>query len=105
MNAKAVRWIRSYGVARLVRGLERIEGFAITRPAVYQWLSGRSAPQARRAYALARLSRGALTLEDVFASAGERKPSPRSPAPEAASTIAPGSRLDTAPDSGHGGRR
>src|SRR5437773_39542 len=66
MNAKAVSWVRRYGVTRLLGSLERIEGYRITRPTVYFWLSNRTLPQPHRACALVLLSRGAITLDDVL---------------------------------------
>src|SRR5947208_2597589 len=60
-------WVRDYSIARLLRDLEAVEGFAITRSAVQEWLAGRSSPALRRAHALVRLSAGALTMDDVYA--------------------------------------
>jgi len=59
-------WVHSYTVPRLLRSLEAAEGFRLTRATVYHWVTGRSAPQPLRACALVRLSRGAVTLDDVF---------------------------------------
>jgi hypothetical protein len=65
-NSRFGSWVRSYPVSRLIVDLEVI-GLAVTRPAVYQWISGRTTPQLRRAHAMVQLSGGSISLDDVYA--------------------------------------
>ena len=55
-------WVRGYqgGVAQLAIDL------AVTDHAIYDWISARRAPHPSRAIAMAHLSGGAVSLEDVY---------------------------------------
>jgi len=60
------RWVGSYGVTRLTGDLGRL-GQPVTTHAVYDWVSGRRVPEPARALALCKLSRGMLSLEQIYA--------------------------------------
>jgi hypothetical protein len=53
-------WVGEVSVARISQGV------GVTNKAVYGWLAGVTTPRANRAMELVRLSRGRLSLEDVF---------------------------------------
>jgi hypothetical protein len=53
-------WLLKAGVAKTAKNL------GVTRSAVYAWLSGSSAPRSLLAPRIVKLSRGALTMADVF---------------------------------------
>jgi len=64
-KSKFGRWVKRYGVSRLAADLGR-SATPITSHAIYEWISGHSAPRPERARAIARLSRGQLCLDDVY---------------------------------------
>jgi len=59
------RWVRSYGVGRIVQALGQDPDLRVTSQSVYEWLQGH-APRPPRAAALVRLSEGCLTLEAIY---------------------------------------
>ncbi len=59
------RWVRDFGVSRIVASLARDPDLRVTNQAVYEWLQGH-APRPNRAAALVELSGGRLTLEAVY---------------------------------------
>jgi hypothetical protein len=59
-------WVRGFTVARLVSAL-RAGGHTATRAAVHHWVAGRAIPQPRaKALAIVELSRGSVSLEDIY---------------------------------------
>ena len=58
-------WVRAYTVPRLTRELQTL-GHPVTPNAVYEWLAGRVAPHPDRALAIARLSSGQVSLQDIY---------------------------------------
>lgn len=59
------RWVRQYGVTRIVADLSSDPMLRVTPNAVYMWLRGH-APHPTRAQALTRLSGGELTIEAIY---------------------------------------
>lgn len=57
--------MRDFTVARLV-GQLGLAGQGITRHAVHAWVSGRAVPRYEKAAAIVALSRGRLSLADVY---------------------------------------
>jgi hypothetical protein len=62
------RWIERRGASNVARGLSSI-GVAVTPRAVYSWMYGQARPRPTHAGALVRLSRGELSLEQIYAPA------------------------------------
>lgn len=58
-------WVATYGVMALVHAL-REHGHDITDSAIYYWLRGETVPRPRAAYELVLLSKGDLTLDDIY---------------------------------------
>lgn len=72
-------WVQGYGVSRLTSDLN-LRGLGVTQHAVYQWVSGGTAPHPSRALAITQLSARAhmeaikegrealpaISLEDVY---------------------------------------
>jgi len=59
------RWLAETGVGEVVDALADDPDLRVTANAVYEWLRGR-APRPERARALVRLSRGRITLDDIY---------------------------------------
>lgn len=59
------RWVRDFGVSRIVSELAHDPNLRITNVAVYQWLRGVE-PRPARARALVELSQGRLTLDAIY---------------------------------------
>jgi hypothetical protein len=59
------RWVRDYGVSRIVTALAQDPDLRVTNQTVYEWLQGH-APRPPRAAALVELSGGRLTLEAIY---------------------------------------
>ena len=59
------RWLAETGVGEVVDALADDPDLRVTANAVYEWLRGR-APRPERARALVRLSRGRITLNDIY---------------------------------------
>ena len=72
------RWVGDVGVPRIVSALARDPDLRVTSDAVYMWLRG-VAPRPARAEALVRLSRGRLTLDDIYGHAREVRDRERQP--------------------------
>ena len=53
-------WLHGYGVSRLSADL------GVRSTSVYDWMSGRTAPDPSRAMFITQLSHGTLSLEDVY---------------------------------------
>ena len=58
-NCKFNRWVKEYGVQRLAHKI------GIQRASVYFWLGG-SVPKVEHLTQVIKISRGALTLEDIL---------------------------------------
>jgi hypothetical protein len=59
-------WVERVTVAGIQRELESA-GHPVTGSAVYNWLSGETAPRLKVAVSLARISQGAVSLDDILA--------------------------------------
>lgn len=59
------RWVRAYGAARIASGMQRT-GHPVTHWAVYHWMAGSHSPRAEHIAALVRLSRGTISVGDVY---------------------------------------
>lgn len=59
------QWVCDVGAADLSSQLCAI-GQPVTPSAVYKWMAGVRAPRAGCALAIVRISRGAVTLDDVY---------------------------------------
>ena len=59
------RWVQTVGVSQLTHQLCSA-GQPVTQKAVYNWLAGERVPRPDRATAMARISEGDITLEDVY---------------------------------------
>jgi hypothetical protein len=59
------RWVRDFGVSRIVASLARDPDLRVTNQAVYEWLQGH-APRPARAVALVEMSKGRLTLDAIY---------------------------------------
>jgi hypothetical protein len=70
------RWVRDFGVPRIVSALARDPDLRVTSDAVYHWLRGVE-PRPARARALVELSQGRLTLEAIYDHAREIRRSPQ----------------------------
>jgi len=64
-QTKFGRWVAEFTVPAIVENLAHDPDLRITNQAVYEWLQGH-APQPARAIALVKMSRGRLTLEDIY---------------------------------------
>lgn len=65
-ETKFEQWVKQFGVIALCdemrkRGLE----YAITYSAVYQWLRGDHEPRPKKIRALAEISAGAISVQDI----------------------------------------
>lgn len=54
------RWVSRYGVTRLAPQL------SVTPHAIYDWVAGRRVPRPPCAAAMVKLSRGAITFDDIY---------------------------------------
>jgi len=64
-------WLRDYGVPRLCTDL------SITKNSVYDWVRGSTSPDPRNAIRITQLSKGRVSLEDVYRHRAElSKPEP-----------------------------
>lgn len=59
------RWLADYGVPNVRLALRR-QGLRTGVHTVYAWIAGQNVPRADAAYALVKLSRGKLTMDDVY---------------------------------------
>jgi hypothetical protein len=59
------RWVRDFGVPRIVSALAGDPDLRVTNQSVYEWLQGH-APRPARAAALVELSGGRLTLDAIY---------------------------------------
>jgi len=71
MQRRPVRWstrfgsfVTRYTVDALTRDLAAA-GFPVSNKAVYSWLSGHRTPRLDAAQAITRISRGAVTIDDL----------------------------------------
>lgn len=65
-ETKFEKWVKDYGVGQLVVAMrERGADYAVTYSAVYQWLRGEHEPRPRKMRALAAVSDGAITVQDI----------------------------------------
>jgi len=63
---KFEQWVKQYGVQNLVDALrKRGMEYAVTYSAVYQWLRGEHEPRPKKIRALADISAGAITVQDI----------------------------------------
>lgn len=65
-ETKFEQWVKKIGVSALCdemrkRGLE----YAVTYSAVYQWLRGEHEPRPKKIRALAEISAGAISVQDI----------------------------------------
>ena len=58
-------WVQSYGVPRLASDLSAV-GQPVTTFAVHKWVAGSHSPRPDRAAAMERLSRGSITIGDIY---------------------------------------
>lgn len=58
------RWLRHYGVPRVVEELAR-HGTPVSHQAAYGWVSGRTLPARPRIPVLLRMAAGSLSVEDL----------------------------------------
>lgn len=58
-------WMTRYGVRRLTKTMIAA-GEPVTEMAVYNWLAGRHVPRTSSAIAIVSISRGRVSLEDIF---------------------------------------
>lgn len=63
------RLVSDIGVQNLTRALAA-EGHPVTQKAVYHWLAGHHAPRIHHAAAIARVSSGRVSIEDVYSQRG-----------------------------------
>lgn len=68
-NAALVAFVRQYTTRQLVSDMNGL-GYPITRFAVYHWLSGRWMPRPEHAVAIVSLSKGSLSLRDIYPGRG-----------------------------------
>lgn len=54
------RWIQDFGVGQVS------EEIGVSRNAVYEWVAGRAKPRPENAETMAELSRGRLTIADIY---------------------------------------
>ena len=59
------KWVSAYTVRRLIADLGE-RGVGVTLHAPYDWLSGRTRPRPSRAVAIADLSGGRITLDEIY---------------------------------------
>lgn len=59
------QFVSDFGVQRLTRELASA-GVPVTQKAVYHWLAGSHAPRPTHAAAIARVSAGRVSVEDVY---------------------------------------
>jgi hypothetical protein len=64
---KFEKWVRGFGVAKLAASMRAIGPDAeVTTSAIYQWLYGETEPRSPKATAMVRLSRGTISLADIY---------------------------------------
>lgn len=65
-ETKFEQWAKQFGVSNLVDAM-RAKGidYAITYSAVYQWLRGEHEPRPKKIRALAEISAGAISVQDI----------------------------------------
>lgn len=59
-------WVSRTSVPKIVAELGRDPDLAVTPKGVYSWLAGRNRPSPRRAEALEAMSRGEISLQDIY---------------------------------------
>ena len=64
-NTPLGRWVCDFGVRRLTDEM-RAAGEPVTPGAVYKWVAGDHAPRARHATIITRVSRGRLSMDDIY---------------------------------------
>lgn len=64
-NTPVGKWISEVGVSTIVSALGRNPDLSVTDRAVYSWLKG-FAPRYDRAQALVRLSKGRITMAQIY---------------------------------------
>lgn len=65
-ETKFERWVKQFGVSNLVDEMrKRGQDYAVTYSAVYQWCRGEHEPRPKKIRALAEISAGAITVQDI----------------------------------------
>lgn len=65
-ETKFVQWVKQFGVQNLVDAMRGLgPDFAVTYSAVYQWCRGEHEPRPKKIRALAEISNGAITVQDI----------------------------------------
>lgn len=65
-ESKFEQWAKQRGVSNIVDEMrKRGQDYAITYSAVYQWLRGEHEPRPKKIRALAEISAGAITVQDI----------------------------------------
>jgi len=65
-TTKFEQWVKQYGVSNLVDAMrKRGQDYAVTYSAIYQWCRGEHEPRPKKIRALAEISEGAITVQDI----------------------------------------
>lgn len=65
-ETKFEQWVKQFGVSNLVDEMrKRGQDYAVTYSAVYQWCRGEHEPRPKKIRALAEISAGAITVQDI----------------------------------------
>ena len=77
-ETKFEKWVKEFGVGQLVHAMRDYSpDCAVTYSAIYQWLRGEHEPRPKKMRALAAVSNGAITTQDIHdhfeRKAGERE--------------------------------
>jgi len=63
---KFEQWVKQFGVSNLVDEMrKRGQDYAVTYSAVYQWCRGEHEPRPKKIRALAEISGGAISVQDI----------------------------------------
>lgn len=65
-ETKFEQWVKKFGVMNLVDEMRRRgPDYAVTYSAVYQWCRGEHEPRPKKIRALAEISAGAISVQDI----------------------------------------